>query len=441
MKLNIKQTEALDFLEDDKTEEVLFGGAAGPGKSSLGCYWQIKRRLKYPGTRGFIGRAKFNTLLETTLKTFFEIAEKQGLKRGNHFDLTGSWDKENKNCIIFKNGSLIFLRDLFQYPSDPEFDELGSLEITDAFIDECSQVVRKAKGILKIRIRYDLDKWALIPKILFATNPTKGWAYSEFYRAAKDNSLPDNRKFVQAFAWDNPDYPQSSLESLRSMPDGPEKQRLYFGNWEFSDDPTVLCDHDAIMDMFTNHIEPTGEKTLSADLAMQGRDRFIAAPWDGLVADLTKGVDKKKSTGKEIENDLKRIMLVEGIGHSKTVVDSDGMGAYLESYLIGINEFHGGSKAINKIEFANLKSECGYKLAEFTNKRKIKIICSEEQKDSIIQEMGVLKAKSVDTDEIRKRIIGKEEMKEQLGHSPDYLDWLIMNMIFHVQPQFEVSGA
>lgn len=148
MKLNIKQTEALDFLEDDKTEEVLFGGAAGPGKSSLGCYWQIKRRLKYPGTRGFIGRAKFNTLLETTLKTFFEIAEKQGLKRGNHFDLTGSWDKENKNCIIFKNGSLIFLRDLFQYPSDPEFDELGSLEITDAFIDECSQVVRKAKGIL-----------------------------------------------------------------------------------------------------------------------------------------------------------------------------------------------------------------------------------------------------------------------------------------------------
>jgi hypothetical protein len=441
VKLNLKQTIALDFLEDDSTEEVLFGGAAGPGKSALGCYWQIKRRLKYPGTRGFIGRAKFNTLLETTVKTFFETAERQGLKRGKHYELTGSWDKENKNCILFDNGSLIFLRDLFLYPSDEEFDELGSLEITDAFIDECSQVVKKAKDILKIRIRYKLEELQLIPKILFATNPTKNWAYIQFYRANKDNTLPDYRKFVQAFAWDNPDYPKSSLESLKNMPDGPEKQRLYFGNWEFSDDPTILCEYDAIVDMFTNHVEPTGKKTISADLAMQGRDRFIAAPWEGLVCDLTKGIDKKKSTGKEIEEDLKKLMLNNQIGHSETVVDSDGMGAYLESYLKGIKEFHGGATAINKIEFANLKSECGYKLAEFANKRKVRIICTDEQKERIIEEMGVLKARSVDTDETRKRIISKELMKEQLGHSPDYLDFLIMNMIFYVKHQFVVSVA
>lgn len=441
MRLNIKQTQALDYLEDDITEEVLFGGAAGPGKSALGCYWQIKRRLKYKGSRGFIGRAVFKTLKDTTLKTFFEIAAMQGLKRGSHYDLTSSQDKENPNSIVFKNGSLIFLRDLFLYPSDENFDELGSLEITDAFIDECSQVVAKAKDILKVRIRYGLDKWNLIPKILFATNPTKNWAYLQFYRANKDNSLPDYRKFVQAFAWDNPDYPKSSLDSLRNMPDGPEKQRLYFGNWDFSDDPTALCDYDAILDMFTNHIEPTGEKTISADLAMQGRDRFIAAPWDGLICYLSKGVDKLKSTGKEIEEDLKMLMMKNEIGHSQTVVDSDGMGAYLESYLTGIKEFHGVAQAVNKIEFANLKSECGYKLAEFTNKRKIKIICSEEQKFRIILEMGVLKSKSVDTDETRKRIIKKEDMKEQLGHSPDYLDFLIMNMMFHVQPQFQISVA
>lgn len=49
MKLTVKQTIALDFLEDKVTEEVLFGGAAGPGKSALGCYWQLKQRMKYPG--------------------------------------------------------------------------------------------------------------------------------------------------------------------------------------------------------------------------------------------------------------------------------------------------------------------------------------------------------------------------------------------------------
>ena len=45
LKLNKKQTIALDYLEDSTTEEVLFGGAAGPGKSLLGCYWQLKNRL------------------------------------------------------------------------------------------------------------------------------------------------------------------------------------------------------------------------------------------------------------------------------------------------------------------------------------------------------------------------------------------------------------
>lgn len=71
MKLTIRQTQALDFLEDKKTTEVGYGGGAGGGKSILGCYWQIKNRLKYPGTRGLIGRASLKTLKETTLQSFF----------------------------------------------------------------------------------------------------------------------------------------------------------------------------------------------------------------------------------------------------------------------------------------------------------------------------------------------------------------------------------
>ena len=444
MILNKKQTIALDYLEDDTTEEVLFGGAAGPGKSSLGCYWQLKRRIKFPGTRGFIGRAKMITLRETTLKTFFEVAtdKKFGLelKRGKHFELTTPQDKENPNCIEFYNGSLIFLRDLFLYPSDADFDELGSLEITDAYIDECSQVVSKAKDILKVRIRYRLEENGLIPKILYTTNPTKNWAYSEFFKPSERGELLKRRKFVQAFAWDNPDYPKSSLESLKNMPEGPEKERLYRGNWDYSDDPSVLCEFDAIMDMFTNdHVERTGKKRISSDLAMQGRDKFIVAAWDGLVCRFV--VDKGKSDGKSIETDVKQVMTSEGVSHSHTIVDSDGMGAYLESYLKGIKEFHGGAQAMHKKEFANLKAECGYKLAEKVNKREIKIICSPIQKEQIIKEMGVLKAKNVDSDESRKRLIGKDDMKEQLnGKSPDYLDTLIMGMYFQLS-EFIVAVA
>jgi hypothetical protein len=438
MNLNIKQTIALDYLEDDVTEEVLFGGSAGPGKSTLGCYWQLKNRLKYPGTRGFIGRVEMKVLKDTTLKTFFEVAAMQGLKRGAHYDFTGAHDKESPNCLLFANQSMIYVRDLKLMPADPDFDDLGSLEISDAYVDECSQVVTKAVDILKVRIRYRLN--GRKQKILYTTNPTKMlWAYQRFYQAHKKGTIAPYRKFVQAFPADNPALDKNYINSLRMMPEGPDKERLYHGNWEFSDDPTALCPYDAILDLFTNHVEPTDKKAISADLAMQGRDRFVAGDWEGLV--VTIAIDKLKATGKEIETDIAKLMQKKQIGHSQTVVDSDGMGAYLESYLKGIKEFHGGATAVDKVEFANLKSECAYKLAEFCNKRQMRIICTPEQQELIVQEMGVLKARSVDTDETRKRIIGKDDMKALLGRSPDYLDMLIMGMMFHVKKRIQIMAG
>lgn len=467
MNLFKKQTTALDYLEDNTTREVLYGGAAGGGKTRLGCYWQLKRRMKYPGSRGLIGRAELKTIKETTLKTFFIVAKQQEVKRGVHFDLSSSQDKENPNCIIFRNGSLIFLKDLALYPSDPEFDELGSLELTDAFVDECSQVGYKAREILSYRLRYtgfchvcadmqkstvietDQDnrpkKWVcgnghltagLVPKTLYGTNPTKGWPYEDFFLADKNGTIEPFRKFVPAFIWDNPENPFDYVESLRIKPDGPEKQRLYYGNWDYSSDPALLVEYDAILDLFTNdHVQPDGTKRISADLAMQGRDKFILGSWAGLICTIKK--DQDKSTGKSIEADVKEVMISDEVSRSNTVVDSDGMGAYLESYLKGIKEFHGGAQAFDKKEYANLKAECGYKLAEFVNKRQMKIVCTEAQRVQIIREIGVLKAKDIDKDETRKRLISKEEMKELLGgKSPDYLDMLIMGMIFHVKPKF-----
>jgi phage terminase large subunit len=38
MNLTLKQTKALDILEDATTTELLYGGGAGGGKSALGTY-------------------------------------------------------------------------------------------------------------------------------------------------------------------------------------------------------------------------------------------------------------------------------------------------------------------------------------------------------------------------------------------------------------------
>lgn len=422
MKLLEKQEHAVYYLKDKETKEILYGGAAGGGKSAIGCLWLIEMCQTYPGTRWLMGRAKLKTLKETTLNTFFELASK--------FDITNQFEyKEQKGLIKWNNGSEILLKDLFYYPSDPEFDELGSLEITGAFIDECNQIVQKAWKLVSSRIRYKLNEYDLIPKILGSCNPAQNWVYSTFYKPSTDNTLPKFRKFIQALPTDNPHLPESYLESLLQLDDN-SKQRLYYGNWDYDNDPSKLCDYDAICDIFTNDHVTGGDKYISADLAMQGRDRFIAGSWIGLSCNVD--IDISKCGGRDIELKLRELKTIKCVGNSNIVADSDGLGAYLESYIKNIKTFHGGSSPVNKKDFGNLKDECGFKLAELINKRKIKITCSPEQQESIKKEISVcLKRDNVDID--KKKLIKKEKMKEFLGNSPDYLDMLLMRMWFEIK--------
>lgn len=427
IKLFRKQIQAYQLLEDNVTNEVCYGGAARGGKSWLGCTWQVIRRIKFPGSAGMIAREELSKLKDTTLLTFFQVLTLMGIRNTVHF---------NAQTLVatFPNGSRIFFREIKYLPSDPEFDRLGSFDLTDIFIDEAQQIHSKAINVLKGRLSLLYGEgWSTIPKSLYTCNPSKNWVYSDFVRPERDGTLRADRAFIKALPADNPHVPQSYKDNLLKA-DKVTVQRLYYGNFEYDDDPTVLCDFDAICDAFANeHVTGTGDKAISADLAMQGRDKFIGISWDGFVARFA--IDKPKATGLSIQTDIAKLMIQDHVPRSRTVVDSDGMGAYLESYLTGIKEFHGNARAQNATEFANCKTECAYKLAELINKRTIRIICTEEQRELIMQELGELRSDTV-SDDGKKKLVSKDTMKERLGRSPDYLDALIMGMIFHVVPEF-----
>lgn len=424
-----KQKEALNLLTDDETVELVYGGAAGGAKSWTGCVWLLFFALIYDDTRWFIGREELKRLRESTLITFFKVCKEYGLRRDVDYKYNGQ-----DHFLSFPNGSRIDLLDLKYLPSDPLYERYGSIEYTGGWIEEGGEVNFAAFDTLRSRVgRHNNDRHGLIRKILITCNPKKNWIYIEFYRKWKDKVLPKVRKFLQVFYTDNPHLESGYADALASIKDKVKRERLKDGNWEYDDDPSVLCDYDAICDLFTNdHIKGSGQKFISADLAMKGRDRFVAAPWDGLICDLTKGIDEEISSGKSIETGIKKLMVANAVGHSRTIADSDGLGAYLESYLNGIKEFHGNEKASDK-EYQNLKSQCAFKLAELVNDRKMKIICSEEQKERIIEELGCLRQDDVDADEKKKRIIKKEDMKDLIQRSPDYLDMLIMRMYFEVK--------
>lgn len=419
-----KQIAAYEYLEDNITTELCYGGAARGGKSYLGCTWQVIRRISMPGSAGLIAREELTKLKDTTLLTFFGILKTFGIRNGVDFN------SQSLTCT-FPNGSRIFFREIKYIPSDPEFDRLGSYDLTDCFIDESQQISAKAISVLKGRFSVlSGDGWSTIPKSLYTCNPSKGWIKMDFVDPNKRGELAAHRQFVKALPRDNPHVSQAYLDNLLRA-DKVTVERLYHGNFDYDDDPAILCDYDAICDMFTNqHVEGDGGKYISADLAMQGRDKFIAGVWDGMTCNVA--IEQGKSTGKSIEGDLSALMIKHHVPRSRTVVDSDGMGNYLESYINGIKEFRGGAAAIDKNEYANLKAECAYKLAEKVNKREILITCTPEQKQRIIEEMSILKADSVDKDEKKKRIIKKELMKELIGRSPDFLDMLIMRMYFEI---------
>lgn len=431
MKLLIKQEHAVFYLNDNITEEILYGGAAGGGKSALGCLWLIEMCQKYAGSRWLMGRSKLKNLKETTLNTFFE--QTSILAIGSQFKYNAQ-----DHIIYWNNGSQIILKDLFLYPSDPNFDSLGSLEITGAFIDECNQLVYKAWQIVKSRIRYKLHEFGLIPKLLGTCNPAKNWTYKEFYKPKKELTLDIYRKFIQSLPTDNPHLHPSYLQSLLRL-DKNSKQRLYYGNWEYDDDPATLIDRDSIADYFEpNHIERKGLMFMTIDVARKGKDKTVFRIWQGLLCIKRYSIDK--SGIDQVVKQAKEYQSIHKIPLSNVIADEDGVGGGVVDFL-KCKGFVNNSKALNDENYDNLKSQCSFVMAALIVSRE----CGEISEDSSVvdsttEEMEQVKQKDVDKDG-RIGILPKDKVKELIGRSPDDWDSIMMRGYFELKKPLKVKGG
>ena len=437
-----KQTEAWEYLNDKITEEILFGGGAGGGKSRLGCSWLILMCGMYKGSRWLMGRAKLKRLKETTLVTFFDVCKDWGIKKDKDFKYNAI-----DGTILWNNGSMIILKDLFAYPSDPNFDDLGSLEITGAFIDEANQVKYKAIEVVKSRCRYKLDEFGLIPKILMTCNPSKGWPYTEFYKPFKKKTLEIYRKFIQALVSDNKFISKTYVENLRKLKSKAIKERLLKGNWEYDDDPGAMFNYDALVDMFSNKALQKDEKYVTADVSRKGDDKMPVFYWEGLqVKEIVILPPEIRRDIKKSSEWLVRYCEKKGVRRSHLIVDEDGVGGGVVDNT-KCTGFINGSKAIQpkeaeddetkKVSYANLKSQCYDMLSNKIENGQIGIdegIVDNDIKDIIIEELEHIKQADIDKD-TSFRVIGKEKIKEDLGRSPDFADSMMMRMYGEIKPK------
>jgi hypothetical protein len=420
-----RQSEALKFLSvDSDVETILYGGAAGGGKTMLGCMWQILRRLKYPGTRSLIGRAKLDTLKKTTMATFFQVANAIGLKAGEDFIYN-----QQSHIIKFSNGSEIILADLFLYPSDPMMTDLGGLEITDAFVDEATEIAEKAYSILTSRIRYKLNEFGLKPKILLTCNPSKGWIYNQFYLPYKNQNLPEHRAFVQALPGDNLYLPESYVTSLTRLPEA-DRKRLLEGDWEFDNSSDRLYMYDELMRCFREPMA-VGEGYITADIARLGKDRTVLCVWRGLSCiDIVVLRQKRQD---EVKAEIQRLMNQHGIRLSNVLADADGVGGGLVDSL-RCREFMNGSKAVRGTQYMNLKADCYFRLGELIDKNEITLPI--KWQEDIVKELELIRR--VDPDKEGKlRVTSKDTISQRTGGiSPDIADAIMMRAFFELNRNY-----
>jgi len=462
-----KQENATFYLRNDYTEEILYGGAAGGGKSALGCLWLISNCQNFPGTRWVMGRAVLKTLKETTLKTFNQIASK--------LDITSQFNYNKQDGVVYwNNGSEILLKDLEFKPSDEEFDSLGSLEITGAFIDEVAQIHIKAWTVLKSRCRYMLDAYTihgektetlkvlernlitgeptvwlsevtgkpskgLTPKMLGTCNPTKNWAFKYFYKAKKQKSIAPYRAFVQALPTDNPFLPEIYIKILRQLPEA-SKRRLLDGDWEYDDDKATLIPYGAILDYWNGrHVDREGEMYLTIDVARKGKDKSVFRVWHGWVC--IKRYSMAISKVNEVVDKAREIQTEFKITNSNTIADEDGVGGGVVDYL-GCRGFVNNSKALpepesttgDKSNYDNLKSQCSMKMAKKISDKEIVEMCEDLQViEETTEEMGQVKQKDIDKDG-KMAVVSKAVVKEQIGRSPDEWDSIMMRYWFVLSP-------
>ena len=416
-----KQKEALSYLAiDNECRQLLYGGSAGSGKSFLGCDWQIKRRLKYPGTRGLIGRAELKKLRLSTLATFFELCTKYNLIAGKHFTYNGQ-----DHVINWFNGSQIILMDLADMPSDPDFGRFGSLEITDYFVDEASEVSEKCVNILNSRVRYKLINDN--PKGLLTCNPHKGWLYREFFDAQRNGSIRKDRRFIQALPTDNPHISPVYIESLQMLPDI-DRKRLLEGDWDYDETKDRLYEYDDLLRCFRPSTT-LGDKFITADIARMGDDRTVIVVWNNLHAE--KFVVLKHKPINEVVDTINDLIKNHSVRLSNVLVDEDGIGGGCKDYL-HCKGFLNGSKAVRD-NYMNLKSDCYFKLGELISSNAITF--ESTHKDTIVKELEMIRREKIDSDG-KLRVTNKEDLKKRHGISPDFADAIMMRAFYELKKNF-----
>lgn len=220
-----------------EAEELLYGGAAGGGKSYGLRAWAVTYSMVYPGALGVLFRQSFRQLEETHLINIQQEVP----------DSVAEY-KTTSHDLIFPNGSIIMFRFC---EKDEDARTYDTAEFDYILFDELSHFTQFQYTYLTSRCR-STKPWWPGPRIRSGATPLgrgHGWVKSRFVEVRKEDNIPVQpfeiweaplsdggmtRQFIPAKVTDNPTLFKADpkyMDRLRALP-YEEYRAKALGDWD-----------------------------------------------------------------------------------------------------------------------------------------------------------------------------------------------------------------
>jgi len=405
---------------------MLYGGAAGGGKSFLGCLMCMVYALAYPNTAYAIARKDKNLIPSTTLKSFFEVS--------SVYKLDKYWKYRHDDLdIIFANGSIIQFVECKKMPSDPVYRRLGGLLLTRAFIDEATEI--ELDGVETLMAR--TDRWRnktipLLAKTFMTCNPEKGWANDLYYKPFMEKTLPPRAKFIAASLADNPYLSKNYGKMMSHFHSKSVRERLLEGKWEVTDAVNQLIPTQMLEKCFTNEAIGDAGPFYGVDVARFGGDKSVIAKMMGNTLYYIKRYSKSDTV--KFAHIVQAELLTDTGKPENVGIDSAGVGSGTTDVLrqLGMNvyEIFSGTgmracRATGTMKFSTHRSQMWWLLKMDIEEGNIHFSddLTDDQLKLIIDDLT-----APTYDFVKQGVVmvePKEKIRQRLKRSPDYGDAIV----------------
>jgi hypothetical protein len=213
----------MDAVFSFKHECLMFGGAAGGGKTFVSLATLISLAKIFPNSKSHVIRESLPSLKRTTIPTFFKLCPKSFIRSYHQTD----------HIVTFTNGSTLeFFPENFNM--DKNLTRFDGLETNFFLIEECQEIQKKTFEKCKLRVGRHIIPNQPPRLILLTCNPSQQWPKTEFHEPAMDGKLNPSYFYKRALMIDNPTLPAEYLAAMENLDD---VTRAVFvnGDWDVVD--------------------------------------------------------------------------------------------------------------------------------------------------------------------------------------------------------------